>query len=161
MNFRKLLYVITTVIALALVGCRSNEIPENDGRLPDLESMESYIEPVEQSGAEVVNVEYGYIYGGICDYVISTVDENGGSIDYLTCALYEMNNDGYKEFIVENGTCAADVVFEVYTTDGSSAIYLGEIAGYCSFYKEENGNGIYTDFCNGGYEIVEMCLFRG
>lgn len=76
-----------------------------------------------------IEIDYGAVYGGIIDSVISSVSMNGGDVDYLTCSLYDMNNDGYKELIIENGACAADVVFEVYTISGKFP------ATFCTFFS--------------------------
>ena len=42
------------ITVLSVIGCGSSEIPENDGRLPELESMESDIDPVEQSDTVIM-----------------------------------------------------------------------------------------------------------
>lgn len=96
-------------------------------------------------------LDYGYIYGGIADMYYS---------DYAVYALHDMDNDGYKEFLMQTGNSSADTRYVVYTTDGSSIMELGEIQGNVSLYAHESGQGIYTDFCNMGYEEVKHVYIK-
>ena len=60
--------------------------------------------------AEIIEVDYPYIYGGIMDSVIREVSDLGGDTDWLEYTYFDMDNDGYLEFFVQKGTCNADLV---------------------------------------------------
>ena len=103
--------------------------------------------------SEVIEVDYPYIYGGIMD----TVTFN----DWTEYTYYDIDNNGYLEFIVQNGTCNADLVWDVYSTNGNVAMYLGKIAaGNCRLYENKEGVGFYTDYCKMGYESVRYIVVQ-
>lgn len=145
------IFAFSTVAGMFLPS--TDDTKKNEEVVAESEQDQEKVEEPE------IELDYGSIYGGVMDYIVS---EHGEDAEYLMYILHDMNNDGYKELIVENGTCNADVVYEVYTTDGEQSIYVGSIEeGYVSFYREENGNGIYTDYCQGGYEIIQHYTIEG
>lgn len=107
------------------------------------------------SKATPVELAYDYIYGGIVDGIVEEVSESGGDSDWLSYAFYDIDNDGYLEFLVQKGICDADLMYEIYTTDGSSCSLWGEIGGDVTLYEDSAGNGFYTDSIQMGYETVQ------
>lgn len=71
---------------------------------------------------EVIDLDYEFIYGGIIDMILSEVSEKGGNTDYFQYTFYDIDKDGYLEFIMEKGTCEADMVYEVYSTNENVAL---------------------------------------
>lgn len=99
---------------------------------------------------EIKESDYEYIYGGIVDSVLSDYSD----YDYLYYTFYDVNKDGYLEFIVQHGTCSADIIFEVYSTNGNVAMKLGEIYGDLALYEYPDGNGFYTEYCQMDYQLI-------
>ena len=53
---------------------------------------------------------------------------------------YDIDKNGIKELIVQEGTDYQSYVFKVYTIGNGESVYLGDISGYhCSFYRDESG----------------------
>ena len=105
------------------------------------------------NGMSASDVDYGLIYGGILDGILANLDL-GVSSDELQYAFYDIDKDGYLEFFIENGR----LEYEVWTTTGEGCSYLGSINDSRSIglYENVNGNGLYTDYCNMGYEIITL-----
>ena len=58
-------------------------------------------------------------------------------MNYFFC---DIDKDGIKELLVQNGTCEADYTYQAYTIQNNKSKYLGEISGFHTmFYKDENG----------------------
>lgn len=132
------------------------------------ETNEDYVEDYNQIEVEdffetdeIQGIDYKAIYGDIVLENSIDVDSRGGISEYLTYALYDMDQDGFDELILENGTCDADIVFDVYTTNGEGATMLGTIYGNCAFYKVKDGNGIYADLSDRGHEIIAYIYVDG
>lgn len=104
--------------------------------------------------AKIIEVDYPYIYGGVMDSAASYMSQKTGSANGIEYAYYDMNNDGYLEFFIKYGASNADMVCEVYSTNGNVAMKLGSIKGNCSLYENANGVGIYADYCRMGYECI-------
>lgn len=124
------------------VGNTGNEIaekePANVTTIPEKKP--------EPKKYEIINVDYEFIYGGILDSIPS-----GYSYTY-----YDIDKDGYLECFAQQGTCNADMVFEIYTTDGKATRKLGEIVGAdTSLYKCEGKNGCYSYYARGEYQLIE------
>ncbi len=120
------------------------------------------IDGTEESVPDEKQVDYASLYSDAMDTIVSEVAEGGGFIEYLTFAYYDIDKDGYLDFIMENGTSNADVRFEVYTTkDGQNVVYLGEVYGAISLYECPNKNGFYTDYGHTDYETVTYVYVEG
>lgn len=72
--------------------------------------------------------------------------------------FYDIDKDGVKELLVEEGTCEADYIYKIYTISGGKSECLGQVFGFhCAFYKDENnGTGDYIVRAEGhqGYERI-------
>lgn len=103
--------------------------------------------------SKYAGVDYGFIYGGILDGIIDGLD-SATSSDELSYAFYDIDKDGYMEFLIENGK----LEYEVWTTTGEGCSCLGTIsdARNIGLYEYMNGNGVYTDFCHMGYEVITL-----
>lgn len=136
----------------------------------DMEAETPEVIPTETFVPDI-SVDYDYIYGRVLDSVWSGYTYAGEY--YLEYAYYDIDKDGYSECIILHGTCFSDMIYEVYTTDGDSAISVGTMPGGGeSIYQCPETNGVYRYFANGGYEIlthvhihlgqlVEEILFEG
>lgn len=92
-------------------------------------------------------IDYANIYNRAVESVVSDVERMGGDTDWLQYALYDMDQDGDLEFFIQKGTCNADMGYEIYTTDGSDCVYLGQALGQAQeIYADAENHGIYTYF---------------
>lgn len=104
--------------------------------------------------AKIIEVDYTYIYGGVMEYASSYMSQKTGNANWIEYTYYDMNNDGYLEFFIKYGASNADMVCEIYSTNGNVAMKLGNINGNCSLYENSNGIGIYADYSRMGYECI-------
>lgn len=76
-------------------------------------------------------------YGPIIDAAYSKYYDG---IQVMNYYFYDIDKDGVKELLVQNGTCEADYTYQAYTIQNNKSKYLGEISGFHTvFYKDENG----------------------
>lgn len=124
----------------------------NMGEMVDIE-LQNNTDYATNGNMENIDVDYGHIYGGILDGIIGNLDA-GINSDELSYAFYDIDKDGYMEFFIENG----QLEYEVWTTTGEGCSYLGVIsdARNIGLYAYMNGNGVYTDFCHMGCEIITL-----
>lgn len=104
--------------------------------------------------------EYQNLYGPLLDQVDATYGEYN---DYY---LYDIDGDGVKELLLQEGTCEADYMYQVYTIANGSAVYLGELSGgHTVFFEDtegENGSSILLMQAHMGYErISRVTLSNG
>lgn len=60
--------------------------------------------------------------------------------EYMYYALVDIDKNGVQELLVQNGTCEADYVYQVYTIQNGGSVFLGDIpGGHTMFYLDENG----------------------
>lgn len=171
-----LVFLAAVVVAAELFGVDPNEAEhvteeetenteeteETESSEIDKENWKSLPEMKESNMPETIDADYEAIYKGVMDYIYTGVRETGGTMDWLQYTLYDMNGDGYLEFIMISGTCDADSMYEIYTTDGEKAIPLGEISAFSSgLYKNMEGNGVYKDSCHMGHETVSLITAQG
>lgn len=106
---------------------------------------DAYLEQIEKA-VEKVKQESGY------DSVNAMFDP--------TYTVYDMNNDGIKELILETGTCEADYTYEFYTyRDG--LILLGEAhAGHSGLYIPDDSDGLYLHYCPPPGDICYVSLYK-
>ena len=92
-------------------------------------------------------VDYESIYSGAVENVKAEVEQEGADYDWLEYALYDMDQDGYLELLIQNGTCNADMTYEIYTTDGSECYYLGKEVGMAqAIFADPEEHSFYTYF---------------
>lgn len=104
-------------------------------------------------------INYEKIYGELKDTIVEEENSRTGDAEYLAFCLYDMNNDGYKEFITETNFDEVDKGFTVYTTDGVDVIEVGNISGRRpQLYEYADKNGIYAYSPNYGnnYECIKL-----
>ena len=113
------------------------------------------------SGAKTADVpasevDYESIYSGAVENVKSEVEQEGADYGWLQYALYDMDQDGYLELLIQNGTCVADMTYEVYTTDGTECYYAGNAGGMAqAIYAAPEDDGFYTYFWR--QNLLRMC----
>ena len=84
--------------------------------------------------AKITSEDYKNVYGPILKQVCDTY--SASNIYYC----YDIDKNGIKELIVQEGTDYQSYVFKVYTIGNGESVYLGDISGYhCSFYRDESG----------------------
>ena len=105
------------------------------------------------------SIDYETIYNDTVASIYTNATVNEGYADYfLQIAFYDMDGDGILELIVQHGTGEADMLYEVYTTDGTVVTKVGEIGGgHTSLFEDAEGN-LYTDYCQMGYEVIN-CVY--
>jgi len=85
--------------------------------------------------------KYG-VYLGFCQY-----------------CLYDMNRDGFPEFILKTGGCEADYMFTVYTIIDGELIDCGELGGgHASLYINGSGGFVRYEGHMGVYNITMSTL---
>lgn len=99
---------------------------------------------------------YMAVYGPLLDDAVSNTSNEFGF--YNTYWFYDIDKDGVKEILIQQGTCEADYVYDIYTIENGAAKYLGEIGGgHTSFYEDENGGTepyIIQQVAHMGYETL-------
>lgn len=118
---------------------------DNNNSAVNYSIYDAYLEQIEKA-VEKVKQESGY------DSVNAMFDP--------TYTVYDMNNDGIKELILETGTCEADYTYEFYTyRDG--LISLGEAhAGHSGLYIPDDGDGLYLHYCPPPGDICYVSLYK-
>lgn len=117
--------------------------------------------------------ESDHIYSEAVNSVLSEVFVKGGNKEYLSYVFYDINKDGYLELLIQMGTCDADMRYDIYTTDGSNCIFLGEIPGAVALYENTEGTGFYTYYSRWDYDrvyfidigdngkLTDFCVYEG
>ena len=112
-------------------------------------------QPNQSSGSEYQN-----LYGPLLDQVYAIYGEYN---DYY---LYDIDKDGVKELLLQEGTCEADYMYQVYTIENGEAVSLGELSGGHTMFFEDteggNGSSILRMQAHMGYErISRVTLSNG
>jgi len=97
---------------------------------------------------------YGAYWQVLLD-VHEEFNDEYGMVQYLEYALYDMDNNGVKELIVQAGTCEADYVWRIYTIVNNVVNFIGETFGGHSMLFACPDEGFYNMMGHMGYE--EIC----
>lgn len=86
--------------------------------------------------------------------------------EYNDYYLYDIDKDGVKELLLQEGTCEADYMYQVYTIENGEAVSLGELSGGHTMFFEDteggNGSSILRMQAHMGYErISRVTLSNG
>lgn len=77
---------------------------------------------------------YRKVYGPILEEIC----QKYGDDNIYYC--YDIDKDGIKELMVQEGTDFQSSVFKIYTINDEKSVYLGEVSGFhCDFYCGESG----------------------
>lgn len=108
------------------------------GDITDSSSKETSIDKSNSKISNSVTSDtYLAEYGPIIDAAYSKYYDG---IQVMNYYFYDIDKDGVKELLVQNGTCEADYTYQAYTIQNNKSKYLGEISGFHTmFYKDENG----------------------
>lgn len=108
------------------------------GDITDSSSKETSIDKSNSKISNSVTADtYLAEYGPIIDAAYSKYYDG---IQVMNYYFYDIDKDGVKELLVQNGTCEADYTYQAYTIQNNKSKYLGEISGFHTmFYKDENG----------------------
>ena len=108
------------------------------GDITDSSSKETSIDKSNSKISNSVTSDtYLAEYGPIIDAAYSKYYDG---IQVMNYYFYDIDKDGVKELLVQNGTCEADYAYQAYTIQNNKRKYLGEISGFHTvFYKDENG----------------------
>jgi len=117
----------------------------------EIENFDSF------SNVPAEDIDYEYLYGEIMAAILMDADE--GQV-YNGHAFYDIDKDGYCELLFNIGSCDADMMYHVCTTKGEGVTYVGQIGGDTGLYECPDGNGIYTDYCQMGYEVVNIAYME-
>lgn len=139
MKLKKILYIVMITV-LSVIGCGSSEIPENDGRLPELESMESDIDPVEQSDTVIMATAKNE------NDLTGTYEDKEMELKIIIIQKDELvtynfcNSDGSEPFIetdctIESGYISGQAYYISKNMDGSLAISGGAGGSWGQFVK--------------------------
>lgn len=107
------------------------------GDITSLSSKETSSQSDSEVSNSVTSDTYLTEYGPIIDTAYSKYYDG---IQVMNYYFYDIDKDGVKELLVQNGTCEADYTYQAYTIQDNKSKYLGEISGFHTmFYKDENG----------------------
>lgn len=110
----------------------------------------------EKKAIELTSEVYNNAYGPVLDRTLAEYGNDIGA--YLVYYVYDIDKDGVKELLLQTGTCEADFMYEIYTIEGESCKYLGEISGsHTSFFADESGGTedyIIQMQAQMGYEVL-------
>lgn len=96
------------------------------------------------------------IYQEILDDILYEYDE------YHQYALYDMDNDGVKELIVEEGSSSANWRNSVYSINQDGVVYkVGTFGQDVILYEAPDKNGIYVVWGKQGMESVRRIIKNG
>ena len=85
--------------------------------------------------------------------------EGGVYLDSCQFCLYDMNLDGFPEFILKTGSCEADYWITVYTiADGALVDCGGLSGGHCVLYADGSGGFVGYEGHMGEYHITASAL---
>lgn len=116
---------------------------KQDGRWGVLELEKADDKEKDESGKaddeETVTADvYQKAYGPLLDQMLEKYRDSMG--EYLSYGLYDIDGDGIKELLLQDGTCEADYKYIIYTIENGESEYLGEISGsHTVFYADESG----------------------
>lgn len=84
--------------------------------------------------SKVTSETYQKVYGPILEEVCKRYGDD--NIYYC----YDVDKDGIKELMVQEGNDFQSSVFKIYTISNEKSVYLGEVSGFhCEFYCDESG----------------------
>ena len=93
-------------------------------------------------------------YLNLYDPILQDINATYGSMNIYY--FFDIDKNGVKELLAEEGTCEGDYMYKIYTISDGKSKYLGEVSGFhCGFYMDENnGTGDYIIRAEGfqGYE---------
>lgn len=85
--------------------------------------------------------------------------EGGVYLDMCQFCLYDMNLDGFPEFILKTGSCEADFWLTVYTIADGALVNCGELSGgHCTLYGGGSGGFVRYEGHMGEYHITASAL---
>ena len=120
------------------------------------ESIGCYVEwngdtrTVEITTPVVDGIDYYGAYRGILDNVLA--DNAWGA--YLWYYVYDIDGNGVKELIVQNGNNELEMALDIYTVEQGEAVPLGSLTGgHSALYPCPDG-GIYRHWANEGTEML-------
>ncbi len=91
-------------------------------------------------------------------YIPYVDDVNVGYSEYNYYYIYDIDGDGVKELLLQEGTCEADYQYYICTIQNGEVVFLDEIpGGHTMFYEDtEGGNGhsILQVQAHMGYETI-------
>lgn len=120
----------------------SNSIQDNEYERPQIASYQAVLD----SYAEHCYVNHE-LYNGSCFY--------------CKYALVDINNDGEKELIVQDGTCEQDRTHHVYTMQNGTPKSIGEYnAWHLSLYNSDS-KIIGVDGMGGDWTVYEISIVSG
>ena len=102
-------------------------------------------------------IDYYGAYKGILEQVIA--DNVWG--EYLRYFVYDIDGDGVKELIVQNGNNELEMALDIYTVYQEEALLLGSLTGgHSALYPCPDG-GIYRHWANEGSETLYRITLNG
>ncbi len=113
-----------------------------------------------ESAAGVASLSYSAVYGPFVQ------DVNARFSEYNLYWLYDIDKNGIKELLVQEGNSEADSIYKMYTIQGEHSVYLGEIPGsHTAFYADEEGGEkdyiIKLNAHMGGETISHISIING
>lgn len=133
------------------------------GLLPECSTMttenqDEFIKYIQQFDDVTLNYILLLLQGIAADTITVGEDTNDHKhgIYLMNCqySLYDMNQDGFSEFILKTGGCEAAYMYTVYTVSNGKLINCGELSGsHSSLYSNGSGRFIRYEGHMGLYEI--------
>ncbi|MDE6665677.1 MAG: SH3 domain-containing protein [Ruminococcus sp.] len=82
------------------------------------------------------------------------------SLLYHNYYIYDINDDGVYELIIEMGTCEADNEYSVYSIKDNEMIFAGDIGAGHSVLTEKDGK-LYKNYTQMGSQSIDLISFDG
>lgn len=98
------------------------------------QSSRDTLDTKEPDAGEQDEPDYREAYEDLVDQAYAQYGE------YILYGLYDIDKDGVKELLLQNGTCEADYTYQIYTVQDGEPLRLGEVnGGHSAFYADEAG----------------------
>ena len=158
-----LIFLLCLALCLgALAGCAAQE-PEAADNRDELEILYGSMDLESPSPTPMPLDRLYYDYSGYRDVLeqMETRYEDTMGGDYLLYGLCDLNKDGVLELLVQDGTCEADLVWQVYTMGEMGAQSVGSFgAGHSQLFTDEE-DGIVCQYGQMGHERIDRITYDG
>ena len=152
--------LVVFVVIIGVVAIASNNKNNDIEQTPDY----NYDEPIQSTAEESTYVTENTVFDTYDDInsayksLVSDLYSNGDA--YYEYMIYDIDQDGVTELIYHKGTCRADMQMICYTFDGERVSRIGVTYGDV-VYGINSNRGIYTYYCQTGFEILRKVSKHG
>lgn len=155
--------ILCLCFAVLLSGCALFPAPQKDeAAAPAAPEAEGSLDvDATPAPTPLDQLYYDYSdYQNVLQDTCSRFEETMGG-DYLTYALVDLDEDGVLELLVQEGTCEADFIWQVYTIGETGAQQVGAFGGSHSQLFTNDEPGVLCQHGQMGVEQIERITFDG